>query len=307
MAYLNDFQYYANSGVNPTNKNHGSYQFVSLKDIVNNFQLNYVGDHSLINNITRDRIIFHAKRAIQELNYDAMKEIKTLEIDISDQLRVVLPPDFVNWVRISLYKDGLIRPMTENVQVMSSYTYLKDNAGNLLYDQDGNVLSPEFSQLDLDRISGQQKSIYLNPNSLYNGREGWCIDGRWYFNYMIGARYGLNSETANANPTFRIDRKAGVINFSSNVEGETILLEYISDGMEQGDNSSISVNKLFEDYIYAYIEYEILDKKLGVQEYIVRRKQKKKSALLSNAKIRMSNLHPSQLLMALRAQQNWLK
>jgi hypothetical protein len=67
------------------------------------------------------------------------------------------------------------------------------------------------------------------------------------------------------------------------------------------------VNKLFEEYIYAYIEYSLLDSKLGVQEYIVRRKQKKKSALLRNAKIRMSNIHPGRLLMNLRGQNKWIK
>lgn len=307
MAYLTDFQYYENNGVNPKNINHGSYQYVSLKDIVTNFMLNYTGDHSLINNEARTKVIFHAKRIIQELSYDALKEVKTLEIDISEQLRVVLPPDFVNWIRISLYKNGVIMPMTENIQVMSTITYLKSNSGGFLFDQDGNILSPEFSKLDLDRMSGQQKSIYLNQNSPYNGREGWCIDGNWYFDYRVGARYGLNAETANRNPTFRIDKKSGVINFSSGIEGEIVILEYISDGMAQGDDSNISVNKLFEQFVYSELEYRILGSKLGVQEYIVKRKRKERKAEWNNAKIRMSGLQPGKLLMSLRGQQNWLK
>jgi len=307
MAYLSDFKYYNNDGVNPQNINHGSYQYVSLFDIVNNFTLMYMGNHSLINNEARTKVIFHAKRAIQELNYDAFKEVKTLMIDIDENLRVVLPPDYVNWVRISLYKDGMLFPMTENIQAMTSTTYLKDNDNQLMFDQDGNVLAPEFSQLDLDRISGQQRSIYLDRNSPYYGCEGWCIDGGWYFNFQIGARYGLNTETANRNPTYSIDKKSGVINFSSGIQGDMILLEYISDGMMGGDDSQISVNKMFEDYIYAQLEYDILDSKLGVQEYIVRRKQKKRRALLANARIRMMDLSPSGLLQALRGQQKWLK
>jgi hypothetical protein len=307
MAYLNDFQYYNNAGVNPQNINHGSYQYVSLKDIVTNFQLNYMGNNSLINNEPRSKVIFHAKRAIQELNYDALKEIKVLEIDISDQLKVVLPPDLVNWVRVSLYKNGILFPMIENIQTMASTTYLKDNAGNLMFDQDGNVLAPQYSQLELDRISGQQKSIYLNQNSPYNGQEGWCIDGMWYFNFNFGARYGLNTETANRNPTFRIDRKSGVIDFSSGIQGDTVILEYISDGMEQGQEMNINVNKLFERFIYEFINYELLDKKLGVQEYIVNRARKKTKSLLNNSKIRMMNLNPAHLLMSFRGQQKWLK
>ena len=132
---------------------------------------------------------------------------------------------------------------------------------------------------------------------------------RWrvVFNYRIGARYGLNTETANKNPTFNIDKKAGVINFDSLMMNELCILEYISDGMENGDNASISVNKLFEQYIYAAIKYEILNSKLGVQEYVVARARKERSALLRNAKIRMSNLHPGRLLMNLRGMDKMIK
>ena len=71
----------------------------------------------------------------------------------------------------------------------------------------------------------------------------------------------MNTETANANPTFAIDKKAGVINFSSGVSNEIVLIEYVSDGMENGDDDSVEVNKLFEDYIYAEIKYRILNNK----------------------------------------------
>jgi len=123
----------------------------------------------------------------------------------------------------------------------------------------------------------------------------------------VGARYGLNTETANQNPTFSINRKGGVINFSSDMAGELCVLEYVSDGMEKGDDSQVSVNKLFEEFIYASMKYAILNSKLGIQEYIVNRLRKEKSALLRNAKIRLSNIHPGRLLMNLRGQNKWIK
>ena len=307
MTYISQYKYYENEGVNPLDANWGSYQYVSLKDIVNNYMLMYSGNHSLINNEQRYKVLFHAKRAIQELNYDAFKEVKVLELKVLDSLRFVLPSDFVNWVRVSMYKDGVLRPLTENIQTLSATTYLHDHNDNLLFDQDGNVLKPEYSNLDIDRIKGTKKSIYLNKNSQFDGLEGYCCDGYWYFDYGIGARYGLNTETANANPTFHIDRKAGVINFDSTMADQQCILEYISDGMENGDNSLVTVNKMFEEFVYAYISYSILKSKLGVQEYIVRRAMKEKTALLRNAKIRLSNIHPGRLLMNLRGQDKWIK
>jgi len=301
MAYLSEYQYYIN------NENWGSYQYVSLQDIVNNFMLMYAGNHSLINNEERYKVLFHAKRAIQELNYDAFKEIKILELSVCDSLRFVLPHDYVNWVRISLYKDGLLRPLTENIQTNYSNAYLQDNNCYILFDQNGGILRPQNSGIDMDRLAGTKKSIYLNQGSPYHGQEGYCIDGSWYFDYNIGDRFGLNTETANFNPTFKIDKKNGVINFSSDMAGELCILEYVSDGMEGGDATAISVNKLFEKYVYAYITYEILSSKLGVQEYIVTRARKEKGALLRNAKIRISNIHPGRLLMNLRGKDKWIK
>jgi hypothetical protein len=307
MAYLSNYAYYTNNGNIPEDKNWGSYQYVSLIDIVNNFMLMYVGNQSLINNTPRHKVIFHAKRAIQELNYDAFKEVRALELTVPDSLIYVLPHDYVNWVRVSLYKDGVLYPLNENIQAMSSSAYLQDNNGKILFSQSGDILEPHSSQIDDDRLAGVSKSLYLSPGSQFSGQMGWDIDGDWYFEMGFGGRFGLNTETANINPTFSINKAAGVINFDSRMAEELCILEYISDGMEGGDDSLVSVNKMFEDYVYAAIEYAILNSKHGVQEYIINRARKRRRALLMNARIRMSGMHPGKLLMSLRGMSKSIK
>ena len=306
MTYINQQKYYTNDGVNPTNENWGSYQYVTLKDIVNNFELMYAGNHELINNENRFKILFHAKRGIQELNYDAFKEIKNLELTIYDDLRFILPSDYVNWVKLYLFKGNTLLELTENIQVQSAVSYIQSASATFSYDGSGNATVVQ-SDLDTARKSGGLNSIYLNQNNALDENNN-CIDCQDdIYNSRIGARYGLNTETANINPTFTIDKKAGVINFDSTMANQQCVLQYISDGMENGDDSKISVNKLFEDYIYAYIQYAILNSKFGVQEYIINRARKNKQALLRNAKIRLSNIHPSRLLMNLRGEDKWLK
>jgi hypothetical protein len=305
MAYLTGYQYYENSGQTNESENWGSYQYVSLQDIVNNFMLMYVGNDKLINNVNVYDVLFHAKRAIQEINYDAMKEVKVLEFSICDDLKFVLPNDYVNYIRISLFKDGVLRPLTENVQTNYSNSYLQDNNCRVLFDQDGNVLEGT-SIIDYDRITNGLKTMYLGSGP-FTGSEGYNYNGGWYFKYAIGARYGLNTETANTNPTYRIDKKSGVINFGSGMANELCILEYISDGMENGDDSLVTVNKLIEEFMYAYIKYAILNGKVGVQEYVVQRAKKDKTALLRNAKIRLSNIHPGRLLMNMRGRDKWIK
>ena len=77
--------------------------------------------------------------------------------------------------------------------------------------------------------------------------------------------------------------------------------------MENGYDSDISINKLFEEYIYAYIKYAILNGRLGVQEYIVNRARKDKSSLLRNAKIRLSNIKLEAFTQVMRGKSKWIK
>ena len=306
MTYINQKQYYTNNGVNPTNNNWGSFQYVSLKNLVNNFLLMYEGNHEMVNNVNRFKVLFFAKRGIQELNYDALKEIKALELKVYDDLKFVLPSDYVNWVKLSLFKDNVIRDLVENIQVQSATQYIQTGSSAFTYDASDNV-NTQTSSLDTSRTDGSLKSIYLNDvrEEAVNPGCNNCEDD--IYQSKIGARYGLNTETANFNPTFTIDKANGVINFDSTMANQQCILQYISDGMENGNDSNIKVNKLFEDYLYAYIKYSILNNKFGVQEYIVNRARKDKQALLRNAKIRLNNIHPSRLLMNLRGENKWIK
>ena len=306
MAYITNYQYYTNSGVVPENANWGEYQFVTLKDIVNNFMLIHVGDNELINNVTRYVVLFHAKRGIQEINYDALRNIKVLQQNVGDDLRFILPPDYVNYVRISVEKDGVLFPLHENDKINYASEYLKDNNGDLLFDANGEVLEAGNSLLDRNRLAGLPKQQFLYAGARY-GQWGWNVDGDWYFDYGIGAYYGLDTSQANINDSFRIDKKSGVINFSSGVKAESIVLEYVSDGMENGDDDSVSINKLAEDYIYSYIKWAILHNRVDAQEYVIRRARREKMAKLRNAKIRLSNMHAGRLLMNFRGRDKWIK
>ena len=79
---LTDQQYYSNAA------NHGKAQFVTLDNIINNFMLFYVGDEKVLNNVNRYDVVFHAKRCVQELNYDAFRNVKALELTIDPSKRL---------------------------------------------------------------------------------------------------------------------------------------------------------------------------------------------------------------------------
>lgn len=298
MAYITDYEYYTNGGIAPENINHGSYQYVSLADIVNNFMLMHVGSDKQINNVERYNVLYHAKRGIQEFNYDAMKSFNTIEIMIGDDLKLVMPPDYVNWIRISMEIDGMLYPLTENIKALSAVAYLQDNNLDIVFDIDGNIVTTE-SQLDITRKS---QSLYTGPGP-YNGYMGWCCDDTWYF----GRAFGANPSHFSSTPEFKIDNKAGVINFTSGIANTLIVLEYISDGLENGDDAKIGVNKLAETFIMAYIKWAILNNKAGIPEYEKRTAKLEKRSAWLNSKIRLSNINASRLLKVMSGKNTIIK
>ena len=153
MGYITNYQYYTNNGTIPTDANWGSYQYVTLADIVNNFMLMYVGNDKLVNNVDRYNVLFHAKRAVQELNYDALRNIKVIEFKLGDDLKMVMPPDYVNYVRISMLHEGVLFPLVENRAPMSASAYLQDNNLDILFDIDGEIITGT-SRLDILRQDG---------------------------------------------------------------------------------------------------------------------------------------------------------
>tara|TARA_R110000851_G_scaffold98310_2_gene212863 strand:+ start:4082 stop:4996 length:915 start_codon:yes stop_codon:yes gene_type:complete len=303
MSYINDSTYYENDGNAPTEINLGSYQYISLKDIVKDFQLFNVGENSWLDNVPRHKIIYFAKLAIRELHYEALKEVKALELNVSDELRYILPPDYVGLTRISLYKNGMLYPLLESSVSMTSKAYLQDNEANVLFDSDGNALSPEYSDLDRERISGLNKQLYTNPGHQYDNTYGYCYEDNWYF----GGVFNLETKDANVSPRFKIDKRGGVINFNSEMSGELVVLEYVSDGMEKGDDERVFVNKIFEEYTKEAMFYLIAKGQRSVPGYVVERAKKSRRALLANAKIKISGLGADRVIQSLKGRNKQIK
>jgi|21_taG_2_1085346.scaffolds.fasta_scaffold00165_9 hypothetical protein len=97
--------YYSN-----INDNYGEYQFTSLSDVIDQFMIAYVGDNKVIPRVNAYEVQFHAKRALQELSFDTFKSCKSQEITLQPNLQMVLPQDYVNYVKVSwVAADGIKR------------------------------------------------------------------------------------------------------------------------------------------------------------------------------------------------------
>jgi hypothetical protein len=125
------------------------------------------------------------------------------------------------------------------------------------------------------------------------------------FEANVGRRYGLEPSHAQDNGSFYIDNLKGMIHFSSNVSGKTVILDYISDSL--GTDGEMQVHKFAEEAMYKSIMYAILSTRANTPEYVVRRYKKERFASIRQAKLRLSNIKLEEITQVFRGKSKHIK
>ena len=287
--------------------NYGSYEYIKLTDAIDNFMVGYVGDGKLIQNAKKSDVLFFAKRSLQEFSYDTLKSIHSQELNIPASLSVILPQDYVNYVRVSwidqLGVKRIIYP-ANNLTIAPFETPVQDQVGVPTQDNfgeniEGTSLTIErWKQANDNLINGQ---LINNIDEAVDFQNAYGFEGSWNW----GRQYGLDPQTSQTNGWFNMNERDGKMSFSSNLAGKLIVLEYISDGLAY--DADTKVPKLAEDALYASILHYIISTRSGQQEYLVQRLQKDKRAKLRNAKIRLSNIKLDEIVQVMRGKSKWIK
>jgi hypothetical protein len=275
----------------------GNYQYIKLKDIVNNFMVAYVGEEKIIPKVKRNNVLFFAQRAIQELNYDTLRSEKSQEIEIPASLEMKLPHDYVNYVKLTWVDDG----GTEHV-IMPVFKTSNPNA--LLQDSNYNYLFDSNSKLLKANESETWKKFKEQDNGSDAVNDFYLEDNR-SFQVLHGKRYGSSPEHMNANGSFFIDNARGKIFFSSHIANKIVTLKYISDGVATEEEKI--VHKFAEEAMYKSIAHAILATRQNTPEYLVARFKRERFAAVRQAKLRLSNLKTEELSQTLRAKSKWIK
>ena len=126
----------------------GGYQFISLKHIISNFMIAYVGEGKIIPKVKRTDVLFHAQRAIQELSYDTFKSNKSQEITVPPSLTMPLPQDYVNYVKLTwVDSSGIEHIIYPASKTSNPNSVAQDSNGNYMFntgnlDEDADPTSP---------------------------------------------------------------------------------------------------------------------------------------------------------------------
>ena len=219
----------------------GNHQYITIKDLVYDFMFSQTDD-SHVANVDLDLVVYHAKRVVQELYFDIVNEVISVELDLNPSLIIALPHDYVNYVKISWVDlKGKKHPLAIDDSSNLAQAYLQADNYDFLYDDEGDILQGSHVQ---DTIGTDAEynynEAYINSNT--NGSPNYNIDRSKLFK----------------NGSYVIDKDRGIIQFSSAVKGRTIVLDYISDGLFQKSDSDIRIHKFAEDAAIEYIYWKLI-------------------------------------------------
>ena len=196
----------------------GNYQFTSLEHIINQFVLAYVGEDKIISKIKRADVAFHAQRTLQELSFDTFKSTKAYEIECPSTLKMPLPQDYVNYVKLTWSDSSGI----EHVLYPAIKT---SNPSNILPDPTDPTAAPFYrmtgdaDDLNLVITESDTATNFASTTPAENQND---YDDDDYDN-LLGERYGLDPAHSQVNGSFYIDDNRGFIHFSSNISGKTVI------------------------------------------------------------------------------------
>ena len=132
---MNDKQYYQDI------TGYGNYQYTDFMDVVNGFLISYVGEDKIIPKLKRTDAVYHAKRGLQELSYDTFKSIKAQQIELAANLTMILPKDYVNYVKIaSVDSSGIEHRLYPTKDTSNPFKIKQKSSGEYDFDRndDGN-------------------------------------------------------------------------------------------------------------------------------------------------------------------------
>ena len=295
--------YYASGGA------HGNYRFVSMNEIIDSFMATYVGKDKLCEKVLSQDVTFHALRGIQELSYDTLRSAKDWEVTIPSSLLLVMPSDYVNYVKLSWSDSAGIEHVIYPAIKTSNPRDITEPIGSwggLTPDAEN---GPGFDEESDTWGNYKANAPVENQNEDYEDSYYWRLKG---------GRYGIHPEHAQVNGSFFIDEDAGKFHFSSNMSGKTVILRYISDGIvtdkSNSDSSSWSIDmtntlvpKLAEEAIYKHILYGVLCARKDTPPYLLAEIKKQKFAETRKAKIRLSNIKIEEITQVLRGKSKWIK
>ena len=192
-----------------------------------------------------------ALNGLKELNFDTVRQIKTIELTMDHKNTVSLPLDYVAYTAIAITDGNNLNYLGKKEKIS-----LVKNSGT----------------------TADSSSTTEDPPIFTDNAPG---DGLW-------GRYGQGGGN-NANGYYRENLDEGTIEFEGSAG--TIILEYISDGSSGLEGSDIKVHSFAQEALKSYIYWRSIYRKraINMNEKMVAKKEYYNQKRLARARMQSFN------------------
>lgn len=226
-----DLEYYGNP------EHFGEGQYVTLDNIIDNVMA-LAGDDDYLKNIKKFRAEIVGKLGIKKLEVDVKPDKKAISFSVPPSKIFPFPRYMVDWYQASVInKCDKLQTLIINNQPRIT-DYFQDNEAEIFFDCDGSVLtSPEY---DMDK--------------------GHCC---YKFECKTENDCGCQEDDLSKS-WIKAKRSDGYFSFSDDLIGRTIVLQFVSVGLDKMKACDIKVHHYLEATLMAYIQYNLLRGKKNV-------------------------------------------
>lgn len=266
-------------------ENHGSYQYVTLKTIVDAFILRMQDDDHILKNKRRYLIVEYAKEAISNLCKELKADVRTMEITVPNTLYFPLPHDYVDYARVSVVVTDTttnslrLRPLELNANINIADGYLQDNNAEILFDEDGYILLADSN------------NAYAKPFKKYEFSS-------------CGTTSNTDTTEFSKYGDFKIDKRPGhgKILFSSDLVDKEIVMEYISDGLSSDTyaEGEIQIHKYLQQAVKDWMFFAGIEHNKNVSQSEKHRALQRYKTTRHKAKLDLSDNNLSSISKAMR-------
>ena len=153
-------------------------------------------------------------------------------------------------------------------------------------------------------VSSATLSAFASTASNSRDNSDSADDSNVHLN-ALGQRYGIDPVRSQNNGSYYFDYANGRIYFGPALIGETLVLDYITDGL--GDGGDSVIHKFAEEAWYKHVAYAMASTGSNYSPATVQMLKKERFAETRKAKLRLSNLKSQEMEQVMRGKSKWIK
>lgn len=276
------------SGQRDSEGNSEAMNFVSLRQIIDDFIITMDGD-DYISNASDVAIRNIALRGIREFGFDVSSRVRSVKRTIQSNNTVILPEDYVDLVKMGVVdSDGVLRVFGQN----KNLNYSRQDVTT--YSDSDSAAGP--LDLTINLIPNRTDSKTSTAGSSSGGSDfDFYIFENYLFQGGIGRIYGTGGGHLAGEYRINLDQNRIEIDTESNfVE---VVLEYIAD---EARSTNPVIHVYAEEAIRSYMYYKLCERKSTVPANEKARARAEYYNERRKAKARLSNFSKDEALKTIR-------